>query len=57
MDASRTVAPDLYRRYLALFLDGIRADREGFSRLTTDPLTARKTHEAMTRRRRERESS
>src|SRR3954454_18509058 len=28
MDSSRTVAPDLYRRYLAIFLDGIRADRK-----------------------------
>ena len=51
MDSSRAVAPDLYRRYLAIFLDGIRTDRDSFTPLPTQPLTAKLTHEAMTRRR------
>ena len=52
MDSSRAVAPDLYRRYLAIFLDGIRADRNGeFLPLPAGPLTAKETHLAMTRRR------
>jgi AcrR family transcriptional regulator len=51
MDGSRAVAPDLYRRYLTLFLDGIRTDREDFTALPTPALSAAQTHEAMTRRR------
>ena len=51
MDSSRAVAPDLYRRYLAVFLDGIRTDRELFTPLAVPPLTAKQTHMAMTRRR------
>ena len=27
MDGSRGIAPNLYRRHLTIFLDGIRADR------------------------------
>jgi AcrR family transcriptional regulator len=50
MDSSRTVAPELYRRYLALFLDGIRADRE-LTPLPAPALSPHQTHRAMTRRR------
>jgi AcrR family transcriptional regulator len=52
MDSSRTVAPDLYRRYLTIFLDGIRADRDKVTLLPAPALTADQTHLAMTRRRR-----
>ena len=51
MDRSRTIEPDLYRRYLTLFLDGIRADRSRFSELSVPALGADQTHRAMTRRR------
>lgn len=49
MDSSRGQAPQLYRRYLTLLLDGIRTDRDGFSELPVAPLTAAETHRAMTR--------
>jgi AcrR family transcriptional regulator len=52
MESSREVAPQLYRRYLTIFLDGIRADRGELTPLVPAPLTARRTHLAMTRRRR-----
>ena len=52
MDSSRAVAPDLHRRYLAIFLDGIHTDRGAFTPLAVAPLTAEQTHQAMTRRRR-----
>jgi AcrR family transcriptional regulator len=52
MDNSRTVAPDLYRRYLTLFLDGIRAERDTVTPLPAAALSANQTHLAMTRRRR-----
>lgn len=51
MESSREIAPDLYRRYLTMFLDGIRTDRRDFLPLPTDALTAGQTHEAMTRKR------
>ncbi|MET8360819.1 helix-turn-helix domain-containing protein [Micromonospora sp. NPDC005171] len=51
-EATRDVSPDLYRRYLTLFLDGIRTDREVFTRLPVKPLTPDETHAAMTRPRR-----
>lgn len=51
LTSSRQVAPDLYRRYLAMFLDGIRTDFDGFSALPVPPLSARNTHRAMTHRR------
>lgn len=54
MNSSRAIDPELYRRYLTLFLDGIKADRQGFTRLPAEALDARQTHEAMTTRRRER---
>jgi AcrR family transcriptional regulator len=54
MESSRRIEPDLYRRYLAIFLDGIRTDRGGFTALPVEPLSPLKTHEAMTRERRSR---
>ena len=51
-EATRDVSPALYRRYLTLFLDGIRTDRAVFTRLPVKPLTADQTHTAMTRPRR-----
>jgi len=50
MDRSRDVAPELYRRYLAMFLDGIRPDGRATS-LPAPALDARDTHRAMTSRR------
>jgi AcrR family transcriptional regulator len=52
MESSREVEPELYTRYLTMFLDGIRADRTSFLPLPTRPLTAAETHTAMTRKRR-----
>ena len=57
IDRSRTVEPDLYRRYLGLFLDGIRAGRKTFSPLPVAALDAQDTHLAMTVKRRKREVS
>ena len=51
MESSRAIEPDLYTRYLALFLDGIRTDRSWFLPLPVRPLTADETHRAMTRKR------
>ena len=53
MDASRAIEPDLYRRYLTIFLDGIRADRTSFTPLPATALDAFQTHSAMTRKRNE----
>jgi len=52
LDSTRTEKPDLYTRYLTLFLDGIRADQRTFSPLRVPALTAAQTHRAMTRQRR-----
>ncbi len=52
MDSSRAIAPDLYRRYLTMFLDGIKADRRAFTALPANALSAAQTHDAMTGRRR-----
>ena len=49
MDSSRHEAPQLYRRYLTLWLDAIRTDRAGFLDLPVAALTAVETHEVMTR--------
>lgn len=57
IEASRDLAPDLYRRYLTIFLDGIRTDRETFTPLPLPALTADQTHEVMTRSRRTRSSA
>jgi len=56
MDSSRAIEPDLYRRYLTIFLDGIRTGRESFTTLPTGALTADQTHQAMTRKRPRRSS-
>nr|WP_202884952.1 TetR/AcrR family transcriptional regulator [Actinopolymorpha cephalotaxi] len=52
MESSRGIEPELYTRYLALFLDGIRTDRSSFLPLPTRAPTADETHMAMTRKRR-----
>lgn len=44
---SAGIEPDLYRRYLTLFLDGIRADR-AVTPLPVTALNATRTHAAMT---------
>jgi AcrR family transcriptional regulator len=59
MDRTRSLKPQLYRRYLAMFLDGIRADRESVTDLPEAALSAEQTHAAMTleRQRRARKSA
>jgi AcrR family transcriptional regulator len=52
MESSREVEPELYTRYLTMFLDGIRTDRASFLPLPARALTAAETHTAMTRKRR-----
>lgn len=51
MESSRAIEPELYTRYLTLFLDGIRTDRTSFLPLPARALTAQETHRAMTRKR------
>lgn len=51
IDSTRNLAPELYKRYLTIFLDGIRAHREGFTPLPVSALSAAQTHQAMTRHR------
>ncbi|MBJ7289363.1 TetR/AcrR family transcriptional regulator [Williamsia sp.] len=51
MHSSRAVAPELYRRHLTIFLDGIKVDRAGFTRLPADAMSSEQTHMAMTGRR------
>jgi hypothetical protein len=51
MNWFRAVAPDLYRRYLTTFLDGIRTHRGACTVLPCPALTAEQTHRAMTSRR------
>jgi hypothetical protein len=51
-DATRALAPDLYRRYLALFLDGIRADGTPLTLMPTPALSANQVHALMTQTRR-----
>jgi AcrR family transcriptional regulator len=53
MEQTREVSPDLYRRYLAMMLDGIRADGQSRPKLPVKPLSVNDTHRAMTRQRRE----
>lgn len=52
MERSRDIEPDLYRRYLTVFLDGIRAGDQRFTPLPVAPLSAVSTHRAMTQGRR-----
>jgi AcrR family transcriptional regulator len=54
MDRTRTIRPQLYRRYLTLHLDGIRTDRGSFLELPVPALSAHQTHAAMTLDRRAR---
>jgi AcrR family transcriptional regulator len=48
-ESTRSLSPDLYRRYLTFFLDGIRTERASFLPLPVPPLSATQTHKAMTR--------
>ena len=48
MDMTRAVAPDLYRRTLGVFLDGLRPDRHGLTELPVPPLTVDQTHAVTT---------
>ncbi len=50
IEASRCVAPDLWRRYLGLLLDGLRA--EGASPLPRGPMTQRQMNQLLDRERR-----
>jgi AcrR family transcriptional regulator len=52
MDSSRAQSPEHYRRYLTIFLDGIRADPATLTPLPVEALSAHQTHRAMTRARR-----
>ena len=52
LDASRNLAPELYRRYLTMFLDGIRKPRGEFTPLPAAALSAEETHLVMTQERR-----
>jgi hypothetical protein len=52
MDSTREIAPQLYRRYLTMFLDGIRADQRQLTTLPVPALTTHETHKVMTRKRR-----
>src|SRR3954452_12471054 len=52
IDRTRGVAPDLYRRYLTLWLDGIRSPRGDFTSLPTTALSADQTHTVATQTRR-----
>jgi hypothetical protein len=49
--ATRAVAPQLYRRYRTMFLDGIRADQRPLTPLPLPALTTHETHTVMTRKR------
>lgn len=51
-DLTRAQSPDLYRRYLTLFLDGIRAKGGPPTPMPTQPLTANQVHTLMTQKRR-----
>ena len=47
MDRTREVEPNLYRRYLTMFLDGIRADRKTLTDLPVGPLKVDATQAVM----------
>jgi AcrR family transcriptional regulator len=49
IDATRFSNPDLYRRYLAMFIDGLAAERDQSSALPVRALTSDETHEIMKR--------
>jgi AcrR family transcriptional regulator len=48
MDSTREVEPTLYRRYLTIFLDGMRADRGRLTALPVAALNTEQTHSTMT---------
>ena len=50
-ERTHALAPDLYRRYLTLFLDGIRVDRDATTPLSPPALTANQVHTLMTTKR------
>jgi AcrR family transcriptional regulator len=52
MDRTREIQPDLYRRYLTLFFDAIRTERDPLLVLPVPALSADQTHTAMTLERR-----
>jgi hypothetical protein len=47
MDRTRTIEPRLYRRYVTMFLDGIRTDRGALSELPAAALDEDRTQSAM----------
>jgi AcrR family transcriptional regulator len=47
MDKTRGISPVLYRRYLMMFLDGIRVDRATLSELPVPSLSVDQTHRSM----------
>ena len=47
MDSTRDVEPTLYRRYLTIFLDGMRADRGPLTALPVAALNTEQTHAIM----------
>src|SRR3954451_9955164 len=47
MDPTRDSSPALYRRYLTMFLDGVRAERANRSELPVGPLSVDQTQNAM----------
>ena len=51
MDSTRKLAPALYKRYLGMILDGMRADRGELTPLPVPALSANKTHKVMTQKR------
>jgi hypothetical protein len=46
MDTTRQIEPMLYRRYLTIFLDGMRGDRGPISELPVDALSLDKASHA-----------
>jgi AcrR family transcriptional regulator len=52
IESTRTIAPDIYKRYLALVFDGMRANGGSASPLPVPALSSEVTHEAMTAKRR-----
>jgi AcrR family transcriptional regulator len=48
MNSTREVEPTLYRRYLTIFLDGMRADRGPLTVLPVAALSTEQTHAIMT---------
>jgi AcrR family transcriptional regulator len=57
IDSTRDAAQDLYRRYLTMWLDGIRTERSDFMPLPAKALSANQTHMVMTQKRPRRRTS